>query len=113
MSRPRKGEEGAKEASEKWHKTMEARYGGASNFMRRIGAIGGKNGHTGGFAANPELARIAGAIGGSMSRRGPAIKKNKGSKPKPMPAAKIQTPEPAIVDNRKGFLQWFLEKRNK
>ena len=40
MSRPRKGEEGAKEASEKWHKTMEARYGGASNFMRRIGAIG-------------------------------------------------------------------------
>lgn len=90
MSRPRKGEEGAKEASEKWHKTMEARYGGASNFMRRIGAIGG-----------------------SRSRRGPAIKKNKGSKPKPMPAAKIQTPEPAIVDNRKGFLQWFLEKRNK
>ena len=39
------------------------------NFYRRIGRIGGRNGHTGGFAANPELARIAGAKGGKISRR--------------------------------------------
>lgn len=39
------------------------------NFYRRIGAIGGKNGTTGGFAANRELARIAGAKGGKISRR--------------------------------------------
>lgn len=45
------------------------------NFYREIGSKGGKNSHTGGFAANPELARIAGAKGGRVSRRGPAKKK--------------------------------------
>lgn len=44
------------------------------DFYARIGAIGGKNGHTGGFAANPELARRAGRKGGKISRRGPARK---------------------------------------
>lgn len=39
------------------------------NFYREIGAIGGKNGHTGGFYANRELARTAGAKGGRISRR--------------------------------------------
>lgn len=38
-------------------------------FYAKIGARGGKMGHTGGFAANPELARIAGAKGGRISRR--------------------------------------------
>lgn len=40
------------------------------NFYAKIGRKGGQNGHTGGFAANPELARIAGAKGGRISRRG-------------------------------------------
>ena len=39
------------------------------NFYRMIGSKGGQNGHTGGFAANRELARIAGAKGGKISRR--------------------------------------------
>lgn len=39
---------------------------------KRIGAIGGRNGTTGGFAANPELASIAGKKGGRKSRRRPA-----------------------------------------
>ena len=39
------------------------------NFYAKIGAKGGQNGHTGGFAANPELARVAGAKGGRISRR--------------------------------------------
>lgn len=39
------------------------------NFYAKIGAKGGANGRTGGFAANPELARIAGAKGGRISRR--------------------------------------------
>lgn len=39
------------------------------DFYKKIGAIGGRNGNTGGFAANPELARIAGAIGGRISKR--------------------------------------------
>jgi hypothetical protein len=43
------------------------------NFYAKIGAKGGKNGHTGGFAANPALARIAGAKGGRISRRKKAV----------------------------------------
>lgn len=39
------------------------------DFFRIIGSKGGKNGHTGGFAANPALAKIAGARGGKKSRR--------------------------------------------
>ena len=39
------------------------------DFYAKIGAKGGKNGRTGGFAANPALARIAGAKGGRISRR--------------------------------------------
>lgn len=35
------------------------------NFYRDIGRIGGRNGNTGGFAANQQLARIAGAKGGA------------------------------------------------
>ena len=42
------------------------------NFYSEIGRKGGKNGHTGGFAANPELAREAGRKGGRKSKRGPA-----------------------------------------
>lgn len=40
------------------------------SFYAKIGKKGGQNGRTGGFAANPELARIAGAKGGRISRRG-------------------------------------------
>lgn len=47
--------------------TNKARHG--DSFYADIGKRGGMNGHTGGFAANPELARIAGAKGGSISRR--------------------------------------------
>ena len=39
------------------------------DFYRIIGSKGGQAGHTGGFAANPELASRAGAIGGRISRR--------------------------------------------
>ena len=39
------------------------------NFYAKIGAKGGKNCRTGGFAANPQLARVAGAKGGRISRR--------------------------------------------
>lgn len=42
------------------------------DFYKRIGRIGGENGTTGGFYANPELARTAGQKGGRISRRGKA-----------------------------------------
>lgn len=41
-----------------------------NDFYRKIGAVGGANGHTGGFYANRELARIAGRKGGRLSKRG-------------------------------------------
>lgn len=50
--------------------TNKAKYG--PNFYEKIGRKGGMNGRTGGFAANPALARIVGAKGGRISRRGPA-----------------------------------------
>lgn len=53
-------------------KTNAERHG--KDFYARIGRMGGRNGHTGGFASNPELARTAGAKGGKISRRGKAKK---------------------------------------
>ncbi len=47
------------------------------DFYQRIGRMGGKNGHTGGFASNPELAREAGRKGGKKSRRGKSKKNSK------------------------------------
>lgn len=41
------------------------------DFYRNIGRKGGRNGHTGGFASNPELAKAAGRKGGKISRRRP------------------------------------------
>lgn len=47
--------------------TNKAKYG--ADFYAKIGAMGGKKGKTGGFYANRELARVAGAKGGRISRR--------------------------------------------
>lgn len=58
---------GTKQGGQNARDTNKAKYG--ADFYRRIGAIGGKKGTTGGFAANRELARIAGAKGGRISRR--------------------------------------------
>ena len=63
---------GTKEGGLKACKTNYEKHG--KDFYRNIGRKGGKNGHTGGFAANPELARIAGAKGGRNSKRGKAKK---------------------------------------
>lgn len=65
---------GTKEGGKKAAATNKAKYG--ADFYREMGRIGGRNGHTGGFASNPELARIAGSIGGKISKRGPAKKKD-------------------------------------
>ena len=58
-------------------KTNISKYG--EDFYARIGAKGGRNGHTGGFAANPALARIAGAKGGRKSKR-TGVKNGEGKK---------------------------------
>lgn len=48
-------------------KTNKEKYG--PDFYANIGAKGGKLGRTGGFYANRELAKIAGAKGGKISKR--------------------------------------------
>lgn len=48
-------------------KTNKAKYG--ESFYAKIGSKGGKLGRTGGFFANRDLAKIAGAKGGRISRR--------------------------------------------
>ena len=63
---------GTKAGAKKAAATNKARHG--ANFYAEIGRKGGKLGHTGGFYANRELARIAGAKGGRISRRGKATK---------------------------------------
>ena len=61
---------GTKAGGKKADATNKAKYG--KDFYANIGRKGGKNGRTGGFAANPALAKIAGAKGGRISRRGKA-----------------------------------------
>lgn len=66
---------GTKAGSIKAQATLRAILGDNYNqYFKEIGAKGGRNGHTGGFFANRELARIAGRKGGSISRRGKAKK---------------------------------------
>lgn len=70
---------GTREGGLKAAETNKKKQG--ADFYTRIGAIGGKNSTTGGFASDivgkdgltgPERAKIAGAKGGKISRRGKA-----------------------------------------
>lgn len=63
---------GTKTGGKKAAATNIERHG--KNFYREIGRMGGSKGHTGGFASNPELAKIAGAKGGRISKRGKSKK---------------------------------------
>lgn len=63
---------GNKLGGQKAAKTNRERWG--DDFYRNIGRKGGQNGHTGGFASNPALAKIAGRKGGRISKRGQGYK---------------------------------------
>lgn len=58
---------GTKSGGKSAAKTNKERYG--EDYYAKIGAVGGKLGKTGGFYADRELARRAGAKGGSVSSR--------------------------------------------
>ncbi len=61
---------GTKHGGTRAAQTNKKRHG--SDFYSRIGKMGGTVSRGGGFAANRELARKAGAVGGKKSRRGKA-----------------------------------------
>ena len=76
---------GTKLGGQRAAKTNKERHG--EGFYARIGAMGGHNGKTGGFACNKvgkdgltgqERAKLVGAIGGLKSKRGPAKRDAKG-----------------------------------
>lgn len=76
---------GTRAGGKKAAQTNIEKYG--KDFYRNIGRRGGSNGHTGGFSSETrgkdgltgfERAKIAGAIGGRKSRRGPSTKKREG-----------------------------------
>lgn len=73
---------GTLEGGKKAAKTNKKRHG--KDFYRELGRKGGKAGNTGGFASDkvgndgltgPERAKVAGSIGGKLSKRRPAKKK--------------------------------------
>ena len=66
---------GTHEGGKKAAMTNKMKHG--KDFYAKIGAKGGANGTTGGFAANPALARVAGAKGGRKSRRKPSEESKK------------------------------------
>lgn len=66
---------GTKDGAKKASNTMKKRYG--DDYYARIGKVGGQNGRTGGFYANREAARSAGAKGGRIGNRGGVKNKNK------------------------------------
>lgn len=68
---------GTREGGLKCAAANKAKWG--EDFYSQIGRKGGMAGHTGGFAADKELARRAGRIGGRKSKRGPAKKKKDGA----------------------------------
>lgn len=71
MARPKSDTPEGKLATERWRKTMKKRYGNVANKMQEIGSVGGSAPYKGlkGFAVDPELAKAAGKIGGTISRR--------------------------------------------
>lgn len=97
---------GTKLGGLKTRETNLKKYG--SDYYKRIGAIGGRKvtNTPKGFAANPELARLAGAKGGRKSKRGPS--KNKKIKVVSEEEAKeIKVKK----ENNKGKFGWLFGKR--
>lgn len=100
---------GNKIGGRKAAETNKKLYG--KDFYRNIGRIGGKNNPgTGGFACKvrgadgltgPERASLVGAIGGSISKRGPVKNKPTTKKPTKDVAKKVEEPEP----EKKSFLK--------
>lgn len=69
---------GSKIGGKKASRTNRERYG--EDFYKVIGAIGGRNGHTGGFSYDVNVAKEAGSKGGRLGKRGLKYLGRKGRK---------------------------------
>lgn len=72
MAGYKKGTPGYERQQQKYKETMLKKFGNQQamlDYYHSIASKGGQKGHTGGFAANPELAQKAGAKGGTISSR--------------------------------------------
>ena len=95
---------GTKAGGKKAAATNKEKYG--SEFYANIGRKGGQNGHTGGFAANPELAKIAGAKGGKISTRKGIPNKNGSAKKKGTPPH-LTDEDIKVAKKKKGWVWPF------
>lgn len=85
--------------------TNKKKYG--DNFYAEIGRKGGKACTTKGFGANRELARLAGAKGGHISRRGPSKK----TKEEPIvPKEKLNASSDFVEHTYKKKFKWPWSK---
>lgn len=87
------------------------------DFYQRIGRKGGSKSHpkTRAFAANPELAKTAGAKGGKSGKRGPARKprSDKGIPRGPRSkASQTEEIKAEVADKKKGLFGWFSGRRS-
>ena len=107
---------GSVSGGKKAAQTNKRKYG--ENFYANIGAKGGRNGNTGGFASNlvgkdgltgKERAKIAGAKGGRAGRRGPATAKKAVAK-KPAVKKPVVKAEPIVEEPKKKF-RWPWSKK--
>ena len=106
---------GNREGGKKPSVTNKKKYG--DDFYKRIGRQGGSKSHpeTRAFATNPELAKVAGAKGGKISKRGPARgpRSDKGI-PRSPRSKTSQTEEikAEAAGKKKGLFGWFSGRRS-
>lgn len=95
---------GNREGGLKAAATNKARHG--KDWYAKIGRKGGQNGHTGGFAANPELAKIAGAKGGKISSR-KGVPNKKGAAEKEVSQPHLTDEDIETAKKKKGWVWPF------
>ena len=106
---------GSHEGGKKASVTNKKKYG--DDFYKRIGRQGGSKSHpeTRAFATNPELAKVAGAKGGKISKRGPAKgpRSDKGA-PRSLRSKASQTEDKKaeVAEKKKGLFGWFSGRRS-
>ena len=106
---------GTRDGGKKASVTNKEKYG--DDFYKRIGRQGGSKSHpeTRAFATNPELAKVAGAKGGKISKRGPAKgpRSDKGVHRSPRSkTSQAEEIKAEVAGKKKGLFGWFSGRRS-